>query len=90
MSIEQSDSNHTLPLTPTSSFRPPDMVVVKMTVSTVQPVVTSQVPTQVMTNISKNATNPFPMINSTTPSVGGHPTFHEQCGFDWRDNLVAV
>ena len=65
MSVEQSDSDHTLPLTPASSFGPPDMIAIDMAVSTGQQMVTSQVHTQVMNNTSVNATNPLPMITST-------------------------
>ena len=64
MSIEQSDSDHTLPLPPASSYRPLGMITIDTVVSTGQLVVTSQVPTQVMTNSSANATNPFPTITS--------------------------
>ena len=51
MSIEWSDSDHILPLTPASSFRPLDVVTINMAMSTIQSVVTSQVPTQVMTKL---------------------------------------
>ena len=76
-----SQTDHTLPLTPASSFRPPDKVAIDMAVSTGQPVVTSQVPTQVMTNPSVSATNPFVMNTSTTQGASGHPTCHEQVWF---------
>ena len=65
MLAEQSDSDHTLPITPASSLGPPGMVTVNMAVSTGQPVVTSQASTQVTTNTSINATNPFTTITST-------------------------
>ena len=45
MSIRKLDSNHTLSLTPTCSFGPPDMVAIDTAVSTGQLVVASQVPT---------------------------------------------
>ena len=44
-------------------------------------VVTSQVPTQVMTNTSANATNPFPMITSTNQGARCCPTCHEWVWF---------
>ena len=47
------------------------------TVSTGQPVVTSQAPTQVMTNPSVNATNPFVMNISTNQGADGCPNHHE-------------
>ena len=78
---EQSNSDHTLSLTPASSFRPLDMVTNNMAVFTGQLVVTSQVPTQVKTNISVNATNPFTMITSSNQGAGGHPTCHEWVWF---------
>ena len=77
MSIKQSDSYHTLPLTPASSFRSPDTVAINTAVSTGQPVVTSQVRTQVMTNTSVNTTNPFTTITNTNQGASGHPTCHE-------------
>ena len=77
MSVEQLDSDHTLPLTPASSFGSLDMVAIDITVSTGQMVMTSQVPTQVMTNLSVNATNPFVMNTSTNQGASGCPTCHE-------------
>ena len=57
MSIKWSDSDQTLPLTPISSFETLDMVAIYVAMSVGQPVVTNQVPNQVMTNPSVNATN---------------------------------
>ena len=57
MSVEKLDSDKMFLLTPTSSFGPLDMAFVEMPVLTGQPVVTSQVPNQVATNISANITN---------------------------------
>ena len=67
---------------PASSFRPLDTAAIDMTVSTGQPVVTSEVPTQVMTNPSINATNPFvkTMNTSTNQGASGCPTCH---GWVW-------
>ena len=45
MSIEQTDFDHMLPLTPVSSFRPPDTVAINRAASTGQPVVTNLVMT---------------------------------------------
>ena len=81
MSIKQSDSNHTLPLTPASSFAPLDMVAIDMTLSTGQLVVTSQVPTQVMPNPVINTTNTFVTNASTNQGASGHPTHHEWVWF---------
>ena len=77
MSINQLDSDHTLPLSPASSSGAPDTVAIDITVSTGQPVVTSQVPTQVMTNPSISATNPFVTNANTNHGTSGHPTHHE-------------
>ena len=81
MSVEESDSDHTLPLTPAISFGPPDTVAIDMTVYTGQPVVTSQVPTQVMTNPSISATNPFVTNTTTNQGASGCPTHHEWVWF---------
>ena len=75
--VNQTDLKNTLSLTPASSFGPPDMATIDMTVSTEQPAVTSQVPTQVMTNPSVNATNPFVMNASTVQGASGCPAHHE-------------
>ena len=53
------------------------MVTIDTVVSTGQPVVTSQVLMQVMTNSSANTTNPFAMITSTSQGASGCPTCHE-------------
>ena len=84
MSIEQSDSDHTLPLTPTSCFGPPDLVTIDMALSTGHPVVTSQVPTQVMTHTSVAATNPFVMATNIHQVNGGHPTHYEWVWFQFE------
>ena len=58
MSVEQSDSDQMVLLTPASSFGPTDTVgAIETPLSTGQLVVTSQVPTQAMTNTSANANN---------------------------------
>ena len=81
MSIEQSDSDHTVPLTPVSSFRPLDTVTIDTAMSTGHPVVKSQVPTQVTTNTSINATKPFITITSTNQGASGHPIHLEWVWF---------
>ena len=75
MSVEWSDSDQMILLTPASSFGPPDMAGIEISVPTGQPVVTSQVPNQVATNISANATNPS--IIGTNQVASGPPTHHE-------------
>ena len=90
MSIDQSDSDHTLPLTPASSFGPLDTVAIDTAVPTGQLVVTSQVPTQATTYTSANATNPFTtIILVLTRMLVATPLAMSRCGFDWRVKLVA-
>ena len=81
MSIKWSDSDHTLPLTPASSFRSPETVTINVAVSTGQLVVNNQGHTQAMTNTSINATNPLVMITNTNQGDSGHPTHHELVWF---------
>ena len=75
MSVEQSDSDQTVLLTPMCSFGPLDMAGIEMPMPAGQLLVTSQVPTKAATNISANITNP--LINGTNQGAGGHPTHHE-------------
>ena len=79
MFVQGSDSDQTIPLTPVSSFRPLDMVGEVMPVPTAQPVVTNQVTTQTVTNISADVTNP--LVNSTNQDACDHPTDHEWVWF---------
>ena len=62
-------------LTPKSSFGPLDMASVETPVPAGQLVLTSQVPTQAVTSISVNVTNP--LIDDTNQGVSGDPTCHE-------------
>ena len=78
MSVEQSDSDQMIPLTPMSSFGPPDMAGVVTPVPREQPVVISQVPTKTATTISVNVTNP--LVDGTNQGVCGHLTHH---GWVW-------
>ena len=73
MSTEWSDSDQTLPLTPVSAFGPPDTVAIYMAMSTEQPVVTNQVPTQLVTNPNINATNHSIVNTNTNQGASGHP-----------------
>ena len=81
MSIKQSDSDHTLPLTSVSLFRPPDLVAIDMTMFRGHLVVTSQVPTQMMTHTNLATTNPFVITTNTHQGNDGHPTHHEWVWF---------
>ena len=65
MSIKQTDSDQTLPLTPVSSFGPPDTFTIDMAMSAGQPVVTNQVPNLVTTNPYVNTTNHL-IVNTST------------------------
>ena len=67
MLVKWSDSNHILPLTPISSFRPLDPIMVTAVMSNGQPVATSQFPTQVTMYFSVTASNPVVMITRTNP-----------------------
>ena len=80
MTIEWTDSDQTLPLTPVSSFGPPDMVTIDMDISAGQ-VVTNQVPTPVTTNPNVNTTNHSIVNTSTNQDAGGHPIHHEWLWF---------
>ena len=81
MLTEWSDSDQTLPLTPVSSFGPLDMVAINAATSTGQPVVTNQVPNQVMTNPNVNATNHSIVNTSTNQGASGCPIHHEWVWF---------
>ena len=85
MSIEQSNSDLTLPLTPISSFGALALVILNMAMSVGHPVVTSQVPTQVTTNTSIAATNPLLTTTNINQGTGSHSTHH-----DCKVNLAAV
>ena len=86
MSIEQSDSDQVVLLTPVSSVGPQDMAGTETYVPTGQLVVTSQVPIQVATDISANVTNP--LINGTNQGANGHPTHHEWVWF-WLEGQAG-
>ena len=79
MSVELSDSEQMMLLTPMGSFGPPDMAGVETHVPTRQPVVTSQVPIQVSTYISVNVTNP--LVNGTNQGACGCPSHHKWVWF---------
>ena len=81
MSIEHTDSDQTLPLTPVSSFRPPDMVTINMATSAGQPVVTNQIPNPVMTSPNVNATNHSIVNTSTNWGASGYFIHHEWVWF---------
>ena len=57
------------------------MVTINTAVPIGQLVVASQVSTQVMTNTSVNATNPFTTITSTNQGTSGCPTDHKWVWF---------
>ena len=57
------------------------MVAINMPASEGQPVVTNQVPNQVMTNHNVNATNHSIMNTSTNHGASGHPICHELVWF---------
>ena len=75
MLIQWLDSDQTIPLTPMSSFGPPDMASVVMSMPTGQPVIISQVPTQTATNINVNITDL--LVDGTNQGASGCPTHHE-------------
>ena len=79
--IEWSDSEQTPPLTPISSFGPLDTVTINTATSAGQPVVTNQVPNQVVTNPNVNATNHSIANSSTNQGASGHPICHEWVWF---------
>ena len=64
-----------IPLNPVTSFGPLDMASVETTVPAGQLVVTSHIPTQAVTIIGANVTNP--LINGTNLGASGQPTWHE-------------
>ena len=88
MSVEQLDSDQTIPLTPVSSFGPPNMAGVEMPVPTGQPVVIHWVSTQGATNIIVNINNP--LINGTNQVASGHPLTISGCASNWRGRLAAI
>ena len=65
MSIEQTASDQTLTLTPVSCFGPLDTVTIDAATSTGHPIVTNQVPNQVMTKPNANGTN-HSVVNTST------------------------
>ena len=76
MSIEWSDSDQTLALTPVSSFGPLGTVTIDMAVFAGWPVVNCQVLIQVMTDPNVNATNHSAANTSTNQGAIGHPIHH--------------
>ena len=81
MLIEQSDSDQTLPLTSVSSFGPLNMVTIDTAISAGQPVVTNQVPNQVITNLNVNDTNHSIVNTSNNQGANDHPIHHEWVWF---------
>ena len=88
--IKWTDSNQTLPLTPISSFGLPVTVTISMGISAGQPVMPSQVPNQVMTNPSLNATNLSETILVLSRVPVAFPLIMSGCDSDWRVDLATV
>ena len=81
MSIVQSDSDQTLPLTLVGSFWPPDIFTIDMATSAGQPAVTNQVSNQATTNPNVTNTNQSVVNTSTNQGANSHPIHHEWVKF---------